>query len=646
MSQINEWLKTNKIRVLIGIGLFLFELVVCVWPVGLGYHYKKLLVLISALTCLGIVIRIPERFKAWVLVLSAIAAPGLVIYWLERMTEQLTDISPKAIFYNMVIAYLIELVVWLLTLSVRGAVIGTTTFLTIIYTVNYFVYIFRGRAFSVNDLTAWRTAAKVVENYDFTPNNIMVVAWCMGILWVVYAIGCGRKTTGTLKASRKIALRVGCALIGLGFFWGGGKVLIGEDFWERRGIVIENGFSGLFYSDGFLVSSCIELSRSSIRKPEGYSVEATEQILAQYARENKTEELPHIIMIMNESFADLRVWGDLELNQECLPFYNSLQKDTVRGQLHASVLGGGTANSEFEVLTGCSMGLLPASYYPYQQLISQGLPSMVSLLKQEGYTAYSIHPENRKNWNREKVYEYLGFDYSYWMEDFPDGEVLHAGISDREIYNRVIDIYESREEASKLFLYNVTMQNHGGYTWVNLDETIQATNLNSRDLNMYLNLIKRSDDAFRELVAYFEKQDEKVMICMFGDHQPLFNVEDTYNVICDITPGLTEADKLLNRYKTPFVIWANYDIAEADDWDISMNYLGALLLEQAGINSYPFFNYLEEQMVKWPVITINGAYDESGKYYPPGTAGSAFEEYELLQYHQLFYPGYGEKRKK
>lgn len=638
MPKIKKWLGANRARVLGAMVWLLLELTIGVWPMGLGYHYKKLLVLISIITFLGIVVQIPERLKPWIMALVAILSPGMVIGWLERMTEWLTDISPKAILYNMVIAYLIALILWLLTLSARGAVMGTLSFLLVIYTVNYFVYMFRGRAFTVNDLTAWRTAAKVVGNYDFTPSNIMVVAWCMGIMFMVYAARCGCKLACRWKRSGKIALRAICALVGLGLFWGGRVVLVQESFWEKRGIVVENGFSGLFYSDGFLVSSCIELSRSGIPKPEGYTADRAEQILAQYEQTNREEEPPHIIMIMNESFADLRVWGNLELNQEYLPFYNGLKTDTVRGQLHASVLGGGTANSEFEVLTGCSMGLLPASCYPYQQLISKEFPSMVSLLKEEGYTTYSIHPENRRNWNREKVYEYLGFDHSYWMEDFDGGEILHAGISDREIYQRVIDIYESREADAKLFLYNVTMQNHGGYTWVDLEETIQATNLDSRDLNMYLNLIRYSDDAFRELVEYFDSQEEKVLICMFGDHQPLFDIEDTYNVICDITPGLTAADKLMNRYKTPFVIWANYDIGEADHWDISMNYLGVLLMEQAGINSYPFFNYLEEQMSRWPVFTINGAYDSRGCYYAPGTAKEALAEYEFLQYHQLFLP--------
>ncbi|MBQ7933658.1 MAG: sulfatase-like hydrolase/transferase, partial [Lachnospiraceae bacterium] len=470
MSKICKWLRTNKIRVLFGIILLFLEVILGIWPVGLGYYYKKLLLLISVLTFLGIIMPVAERVKTWMIALVALISPGVIIFWLERMLEHRTDISPEAIFYNMVIAYLIQVIVWLVTLSLRGAVIGTAAFLTIIYTVNYFVYIFRGRAVSVNDLTAWRTAAKVVGNYDFTPNNIMVVAWCFAIMFVVYAARCGRQYLCGWERSRKILLRVICLLAGAGLFWGGKTVLVGESFWEKRGIITENGFAGLFHSDGFLVSGCIELSRGKINKPQGYTVEIAEEMLARYEENGGQDELPHIILIMNESFADLRVWGDLELNQECLPFYNSLEQDTVRGQLHASVLGGGTANSEFEVLTGCAMGLLPASYYPYQQLITREFPSMVSLLKEEGYTTYSIHPENRKNWNREKVYEYLGFDHSYWMEDFAGGEVLHAGISDAEIYRRVIELYEARETGSKLFLYNVTMQNHGGYTWVDLEE--------------------------------------------------------------------------------------------------------------------------------------------------------------------------------
>lgn len=559
-----------------------------------------------------------------------------MVTWLEKMTEAVTMVAEAAHFYNIVLAYVLELIVLFVTMSFRTTVISTSTFLTLIYTVNYFVYQYRGKAFSFRDILAFKTAARVVENYDLTPSNIMVVAWSFFILLLVFSIKADWKLPHKLAKRSKGLLHIGGICIALLITFGAKTVFSNMAFWEQRNILTENGFFGLFYSNGFLVSTCIELAHGGVKAPENYSPETVNALLTQHQKENTTDDLPHIIMIMNESFADLRVWGDLQMSEECLPFFTGLEENTIRGYVNASGLGGGTANSEFEVLTGCTMGFLPSGYYPYQQCITTQTPSMVSVLKNEGYTAYSIHPELSSNWNRKNVYADLGFDKSYWMEDFAEAEIVHAGVSDRAIYERVIDLYENRTNGEKLFFHNVTMQNHGGYTWSNIETTINATNLNYSEIDLYLSLLKNSDEAFAMLVNYFMQQEEKVVICMFGDHQPKFDESLSYDLICAGTEGLTDLDKQMNLYKTPFILWANYDIEEAQGLDISMNYLGALTMEQTGIRSYAYFNYLNELMESWPIVSVNGIFDRTGRYYNFSETRNSLQDYELLQYHQLF----------
>lgn len=165
---------------------------------------------------------------------------------------------------------------------------------------------------------------------------------------------------------------------------------------------------------------------------------------------------------MNESFADLQTLGNLQVSEEYLPFFNSLTENTVRGYVNCSVLGG-TANSEFEVLTGCSMGLLPQSYYPFLQIMNKDVPSLVSTMEDNGYTTYSIHPELKINWNRNKVYQYLGFAHSFWGEDFENTETVNGHVSDMATYDKIISLYENRGAEEKLFVFDLTMQNHGGY---------------------------------------------------------------------------------------------------------------------------------------------------------------------------------------
>ena len=110
----------------------------------------------------------------------------------------------------------------------------------------------------------------------------------------------------------------------------------------------------------------------------------------------------------------------------------------------------------------------------------------------------------------------------------------------------------------------------------------------------------------------------------------------TYDVVCAQTEGLSELDKQMNLYKTPFVIWANYDIPEATGLDISLNYLGALTLHSGGITDDAYFNYLLDLMKDWPVITANGMFDNVGQYYPLSHSTEALEKYKVLQYYQLF----------
>ena len=112
-------------------------------------------------------------------------------------------------------------------------------------------------------------------------------------------------------------------------------------------------------------------------------------------------------------------------------------------------------------------------------------------------------------------------------------------------------------------------------------------------MDEYLSVAYKSDIAFENLISYFEKQDEKVVICMFGDHHPSVT---SFLTADDAGGTLTKEEQYMNRYKTPFVIWANYDIEEAEGLDIGMSYLGVLLQEKAGVNLTPYFLFLEKQM--------------------------------------------------
>ena len=242
-------------------------------------------------------------------------------------------------------------------------------------------------------------------------------------------------------------------------------------------------------------------------------------------------------------------------------------------------------------------------------------------------------------------------------EAYPGQEVLlRRYVSDICDYRKVIELYEERDESQPFFLFNVTMQNHGGYTErsQNFQQEIYVTDAagnravrhterGDTDLyplaNQYFSLVKRSDDAFRELVEYFQQQDEPTVICMFGDHQP--NIETAYLQELLGVDSLYSLSTRQNqqRYITPFYIWANYPIEEKTVERLSSNYLSSYVMQVAGIEMPVFNRYLLKLSETLPVIDTVGYIDAVGNYYDNGETSEytpLLKNYEKVIYNLMF----------
>ena len=184
--------------------------------------------------------------------------------------------------------------------------------------------------------------------------------------------------------------------------------------------------------------------------------------------------------------------------------------------------GGNTADSEFEFLTGNTMAFLPVGSIPYQQYIKSTTPSLASYLKSIGYATYAQHPYYGSGWNRDTVYPLLGFDNLSFMQDYSNQRFVRKYISDETSFDKIIETYENKPDGQPAFIFNVTMQNHGGYTdtYYGFDNTVTADKLNNSALDQYLSLIKLTDEDLKSLIEYFSNVDEKTIVVFFGDHQP------------------------------------------------------------------------------------------------------------------------------
>ena len=220
--------------------------------------------------------------------------------------------------------------------------------------------------------------------------------------------------------------------------------------------------------------------------------------------------------------------------------------------------------------------------------------------------------------------------------------LLRRFISDSYDFEKVEQLYEQRDTSKPFFLFNVTMQNHGGYdrSYVNFNQEVRITNMMGYypKAERYLSLLKKSDEALEQLITYFSNVDEPTVIVMFGDHQASVEnafYEELYGKSLD---DLT-AEEQQTRYQTPFLIWANYDIDEATLNNISANYLSTLLLQVAGLELTPYNEYLAALYQEIPVIDTVGYRGDDGTVHSKDDATSPYADlihgYDCITYNNL-----------
>lgn len=322
--------------------------------------------------------------------------------------------------------------------------------------------------------------------------------------------------------------------------------------------------------------------------PEGYSADAIRAAEPRQQAAAQEAVRPDIILILNESFFDLSVYTDLDTDVDYLAPY-SQTPNAVFGHAVSPCLGGGTNDSEFELLTSDSTYLLTCmAPFNYRDL---GEPhnSLPRYLSSFGYESWGLHCCNKRNYSRGRGYPQLGFDHviigTTYFENLSYGNRIWL---DRGVYKKLIEEYEAGEEAPR-FMYLLTYQNHSVYTKnpPELDKVHVRNDFGNYtdQVDEYLTSAQMSAQAFRDLTEYFSGVDRPVIVCMMGDHAPVF--------VNQLPPraGTPEREAELNMRLVPYVIWANYDapFPEQPEYASTVD-LGPMLLEMAGI---PLSDYYE-----------------------------------------------------
>ena len=626
-----EYDKKNNIRAAIAIILAIVMYVTIGFHIGVLIAYGLLYYLIKSLK-IDLDQRCPWLWTAILFVSGAIFTTFSIQYMLldSELFQRMSDLKWVL---NVLCCLVVYLVVQLFTNNAGlSCIISHTSLLSFAF-INYFVYLFRGNEFTFSDIRSIGTGLSVAGNYKLQLNDRGAYAIFGAALFIAFVRKCHVKFARAWQMRIIDAMLAAICVIIVGM----AAYDVNTETWEQKGT----------YRNGYILNYILGIRDSFIAQPDGYSEEAIQKLEKKYSSNDKDYSKtdikdPTIIVIMNESFSDLSVLGDLQTNIPLTPFIDSLKENTTKGYALSSVFGAKTPNSEWEYLTGNSMAFLPAGSVVYQQYISDTPTSIVSNLKDDGYTCVAMHPYYATGWSRNQVYPKIGYDEMHFIDDFDQTKILREYITDQELYDKIIERYESRGANEKLYLMGITMQNHGGYgePYDNFYEGCYKIGRSYTDANQYLSLVHESDKAVKNLIEYFSKVDDPVEIVFFGDHQPSLNSNFYPLLNGKGMSGLTE-DELEALYTVPFFIWTNYDTPEETVDITSLNFLSTMTLERAGIELPAYNKFLADMMEPVPAVNSRGYYSKEKQCYQhiddaTGEEAEWIKNYHMLQYNSMF----------
>lgn len=576
-------------------------------------------------------------------ILFALVIPLGCFYTFETLTHQMSTMIELAKRLNIAFYYWLFLFVFFIAGRTSISMAICVSAIAIIGVGNYFVVMFRSNPIVPWDIYSFETAMSVADNYVFSVDWALAEHIAMFILMLI--VGVRTNIRLNKKILRPILTVAMCipAYFYISYLW--------QDNLERNTGLNDTLFNAKYMhsKDGFFVSFILDIHFLQIEEPKNYSDEYALSLLNEQEVEKveTPEELPDIIAIMDETFSDPAVLGEFETNKDYMPFVHSILRgevaNTISGYADVSVLGGNTANSEFEFLTGNSMAFFPNGSVPYLQYIRDGISTIVPQLEEYGYTTYGTHPYRAKGWNREFIYDLMGFDYRYFQGSFPFEDKLRNYVSDEADFKSILEWRNNTE--GPFFMFNVTMQNHSNYggDFDNFDQQIVAKFKNTysnKYLNKYLSLMYETDQDVASLLSELSQSDRKTIVVFWGDHQPNdYVVRPIYKEYgLDFDNQTYEQQQ--QRQKTPFFIWANYDIQEQTNVEISLNYLNILLFETAGLqlDEYQTFrkNLWQGQI---PMMNAVGYRNDDGDLVEyddaPEEIQNLLNEYQNIQYYRM-----------
>jgi phosphoglycerol transferase MdoB-like AlkP superfamily enzyme len=417
-----------------------------------------------------------------------------------------------------------------------------------------------------------------------------------------------------------------------------------------------------FQSKGFLYSFLYTFNTSQITKPLNYDKNAKE--IARISNEFTPPDLdgsfkPNIVLILGEAFSDILDSPLMDYSQHVDPLKNfkELASDSISGHIVVPNVGGGTADTEFDIFTGINTRHFRGAPYGYS-LIAKETPSFTSLLKGLGYSSLAMHPGFGWFYNRQNVYVHLGFPGLIDLKEFDDTDMKGLYISEMQTIDRVITEYKTRvneNPETPFFEFVVTIQNHGPYvgkynvTEQNFETTAEGLSENHLNaLQNYVHGLTDCDVELGNLATFFESRKEPIILIYYGDHLPSFE-NQIYNTFLPVTGD--PAQDATRLFKTPFLIWQNSAAKETGEVEqrlkniigegpivMSSSYLGTFVSSLLGFEKAdPFFEEVSELSKDYPIVLENHYIDDAGSMIEQDDSlDTPLSFYKSWEYYRIF----------
>ncbi|MCD1146665.1 LTA synthase family protein [Peptoniphilus sp. KCTC 25270] len=383
---------------------------------------------------------------------------------------------------------------------------------------------------------------------------------------------------------------------------------------------VEMNKSLTFQEQGIIYSLLTYRHVNRIERPEPYVPSDIQDYVQRFQKQDPKIKAD-IVMIMGEA------WGDIS-EKEGFRFYRGkdpfsilrpLKKNLIgKGQIITPTFGGGTSNTEYESLTGHSTLQLSKNPFTAYSTVRGPVDSLPKLLRGSGYNTFAMHPGHRWFYNREKVYENLGFNKSVFVEDFENPKLKGRYVSERETTDRLFEELDAlKEESNPYFALTVTIQNHSPYDFDKYGKELNTFDFVGADLTeeekigleAYFEGIRDMNRSIIEITEYLNQTVRPTIFLYFGDHLP--SLGSGYSLFDKIGYYVDEGTwkGIIDVYRTPYILWGNdaYYKAMEDKKielpeEVSSQYLPTMILESMGGESMdPFFEFLTAMRKDMPV---------------------------------------------